>query len=230
MLNKLIQVQCVAGSGFGFEGDTLRKSKWSSSLNWFVVDPAVGVESMRMMEEAAAAADKLREEDELIERAQAIYKRRNTKQLPMFPEPKRGKAHWDHVLEEMTWMAKEFSKYVVHQYRYFLGAPLLWPLLLPHKPRLPYAAHNAEQKRVSCLWVSHLAVAASLSMSKHGVTYPHHTVATSHCNHRMISQLGCTLQSCRFCELLLTGLKGVSHGVLQGLLARRTWAASHVTT
>ncbi len=26
------------------------------------------------------------------------------------PEPKRGKAHWDLLLEEMAWLAKEFSK------------------------------------------------------------------------------------------------------------------------
>ena len=30
--------------------------------------------------------------------------------LPVFPEPKGSKAHWDFLLEEMTWLAKEFSK------------------------------------------------------------------------------------------------------------------------
>ena len=64
-----------------------------------------------MQEEAAAAAEKLRQEDAVIEQAQGIHDRRTMKQLPAFPEPKRGKAHWDHVLEEMNWMAKEFSKY-----------------------------------------------------------------------------------------------------------------------
>lgn len=60
--------------------------------------------------EAAAAADKLRQEDAILERAEKIYEARNTKQLPVFPEPKRPKVHWDHVLEEMQWMAKEFAK------------------------------------------------------------------------------------------------------------------------
>ena len=70
----------------------------------------IGAESRRMLEEAAAAAAKVRQEDALIARAHQIYERRNTKQMPVFPEPKRGKVHWDHVLEEMNWMAKEFSK------------------------------------------------------------------------------------------------------------------------
>ena len=30
--------------------------------------------------------------------------------LPILPEPKRKKVHWDHLMEEMTWLAKEFSK------------------------------------------------------------------------------------------------------------------------
>ena len=65
-----------------------------------------------MVNEAAAAAGKVRQEDAIIQRANAIYERRNTKQLPAFPEPKRAKVHWDHVLEEMNWMAKEFAKCV----------------------------------------------------------------------------------------------------------------------
>lgn len=71
-----------------------------------------GAESRRIQEEAAAAAEKVRQEDALIEQADKIYERRNAKQLPAFPEPKRSKVHWDHVLEEMNWMAKEFSKYI----------------------------------------------------------------------------------------------------------------------
>ena len=73
-------------------------------------DDVIGAESRRMVEEAAAAVARVRQEDALIARANQIYERRNTKQMPAFPEPKRGKAHWDHVLEEMNWMAKEFSK------------------------------------------------------------------------------------------------------------------------
>ncbi len=33
-----------------------------------------------------------------------------SRQLPVFPEPKRTKSHWDFLLEEMEWMAKEFSR------------------------------------------------------------------------------------------------------------------------
>lgn len=73
-------------------------------------DYGIGAESRRMVEEAAAAAAKVQQENNLIACAHQIYERRNTKQMPAFPEPKRGKVHWDHVLEEMNWMAKEFSK------------------------------------------------------------------------------------------------------------------------
>lgn len=75
-----------------------------------VGNDVIGAESRRMLEEAAAAAAKVQQEDALIGRAHQIYERRNSKQMPAFPEPKRGKVHWDHVLEEMNWMAKEFSK------------------------------------------------------------------------------------------------------------------------
>ena len=75
---------------------------------------AAGAESRRMVDEAAAAAEKVHQEDGIIEQAQEIFERRHAKQLPSFPEPKRSKVHWDHVLEEMSWMAKEFSKYVAH--------------------------------------------------------------------------------------------------------------------
>ena len=30
--------------------------------------------------------------------------------LPPFPEPKRGKLHWDYLLEEMKWMSAEFAR------------------------------------------------------------------------------------------------------------------------
>ena len=60
--------------------------------------------------EAAAAAEKVRREDAILDKAEEILEARNTKQLPAFPEPKRPKVHWDHVMEEMQWMAKEFAK------------------------------------------------------------------------------------------------------------------------
>ena len=87
--------------------DKHTKSDGDQASPWAYV---IGAESRRMLEEAAAAADKVRQQDAIIGRANQIYERRNTKQMPSFPEPKRGKAHWDHMLEEMNWMAKEFSK------------------------------------------------------------------------------------------------------------------------
>lgn len=38
------------------------------------------------------------------------YSCRCNQVLPPFPEPKRGKLHWDCLLEEMKWMATEFTR------------------------------------------------------------------------------------------------------------------------
>lgn len=32
------------------------------------------------------------------------------KAAPLNPEPKQGKLHWEHLLAEMAWMAKEFQR------------------------------------------------------------------------------------------------------------------------
>ena len=69
-------------------------------------------------EAAKAAADveaKAREQDreeEILKRAAAIRAARDAaaRPLPAAPEPKRTKTHWDFLLEEMTWLAKEFQK------------------------------------------------------------------------------------------------------------------------
>lgn len=69
-------------------------------------------------EEAKAAAERQAEEDEelaeeaLLDKAAAIRKLRDSlaRPMPAAPEPKRPKVHWDHLLEEMTWLAKEFQK------------------------------------------------------------------------------------------------------------------------
>ena len=34
----------------------------------------------------------------------------SSKPLPAFPEPKRTKAHWDYLMDEMVWLSKEFQK------------------------------------------------------------------------------------------------------------------------
>lgn len=49
-------------------------------------------------------------EDVVLERAAAIKANLAKLKLPAVPEPKRGKTHWDNVLLEMVWLAKEFQK------------------------------------------------------------------------------------------------------------------------
>ena len=76
-------------------------------------------------EEARSAAERRAEEDErraeeeheqqeedLLERAAEIRRLRDSLARPAPPaaEPKRPKTHWDHLLEEMAWLAKEFQK------------------------------------------------------------------------------------------------------------------------
>jgi|TARA_B110000444_G_C18521080_1_gene446714 hypothetical protein len=34
----------------------------------------------------------------------------STKPLPTFPEPVRNKVHWDHLLEEMSWLSGDFTR------------------------------------------------------------------------------------------------------------------------
>eukprot|EP00890_Picochlorum_soloecismus_P002969 jgi/Picsp_1/3673/NSC_06510-R1_swr1 complex snf2 family dna-dependent atpase len=50
------------------------------------------------------------EENRILSRAEAIQQERARSRLPAAAEPKRAKSHWDHVLEEMSWLAKEFQK------------------------------------------------------------------------------------------------------------------------
>lgn len=45
-------------------------------------------------------------QDEILQKAKAIKVRWKWEMVPTWPEPKRHKAHWDHLLEEMTWLAK----------------------------------------------------------------------------------------------------------------------------
>lgn len=49
---------------------------------------------------------------DVLDQAAAIreLRERMTRPLPTYPEPKRTKVHWDFLLEEMEWMAKEFSR------------------------------------------------------------------------------------------------------------------------
>jgi hypothetical protein len=49
-------------------------------------------------------------EDVVLERAAAIKANLARLKLPAAPEPKRAKTHWDNVLLEMVWLAKEFQR------------------------------------------------------------------------------------------------------------------------
>ena len=46
----------------------------------------------------------------MLAKAKKIKRRRDPRALAHYPEPKRGKVHWDFLLEEMQWMAKEFAR------------------------------------------------------------------------------------------------------------------------
>ena len=69
-------------------------------------------ETARLQEDEEARAQRRAEEDALLERAAEVARARDAaaRQLPASQEPKRGKAHWDFVMEEMAWMAKEFQR------------------------------------------------------------------------------------------------------------------------
>ena len=65
---------------------------------------------------------RLEEEDKILEAAAACKRDLQVKMgpnaghivtskpLPAYPEPKRNKAHWDYLMDEMCWLAKEFQK------------------------------------------------------------------------------------------------------------------------
>ncbi|WPT11241.1 Protein PHOTOPERIOD-INDEPENDENT EARLY FLOWERING 1 [Picochlorum sp. SENEW3] len=52
----------------------------------------------------------MEEEDKVLRRAERIKQEVSKMRLPAAPEPKRGKTHWDNMLQEMSWLAKEFQK------------------------------------------------------------------------------------------------------------------------
>ena len=56
------------------------------------------------------SAERWEEEEAVLAKAKKIKKRRDPRVLAHFPEPKKIKVHWDFLLEEMQWMAKEFAR------------------------------------------------------------------------------------------------------------------------
>ena len=69
-------------------------------------------EEDKMAAESKAEEDRELAEEQLLEEAAAIRRLRDSLARPAPPaiEPKRPKTHWDHLLEEMAWLAKEFQK------------------------------------------------------------------------------------------------------------------------
>ena len=51
-------------------------------------------------------------DDAILARAKAIRRVRYQKSWQPSAEPKREKEHWDFLLDEMQWMAKEFARFV----------------------------------------------------------------------------------------------------------------------
>ena len=49
-------------------------------------------------------------DQELLDAAEAIEATRATAAAPPHPEPRRNPDHWDALLREMAWLAKEFAK------------------------------------------------------------------------------------------------------------------------
>lgn len=72
------------------------------------------IEARKAAAETEAVEAAARAEEKLLEQAREIRRARDraARPPPAAHEPKRGKAHWDFVLEEMAWLAKEFSKCV----------------------------------------------------------------------------------------------------------------------
>jgi len=59
-----------------------------------------------------AQEDRWQREEAVLTRAAGIKAQRDAMARPLPPahEPKRTKAHWDFLLEEMVWLSKEFQK------------------------------------------------------------------------------------------------------------------------
>jgi SNF2 family DNA or RNA helicase len=76
------------------------------------IDPVAASAAAREAEERARedAAARRRHEAEVLKTAAEIRARRAFGRMNPHPEYRRGKTHWDHLLEEMTWLAKEFQR------------------------------------------------------------------------------------------------------------------------
>jgi uncharacterized surface protein with fasciclin (FAS1) repeats len=74
-------------------------------------EPIVYATREEAREAALAEARRIHYEEEVLDRSYDIVTRPpRTKPMPSFPEPSRNKTHWDHLLEEMKWLAGDFVR------------------------------------------------------------------------------------------------------------------------
>lgn len=67
-------------------------------------------ENERLFELAEQQAEAWEQEEEVLQRAALVKEARDQGPLPACPEPKRVKAHWDNLLDEMKSLADIFIK------------------------------------------------------------------------------------------------------------------------
>jgi hypothetical protein len=63
-----------------------------------------------MINPAAVLSMSKVDQNKLLNQAAALRKTRHLARAAAPVEPKRNKTHWDHLLEEVIWMAKEFQR------------------------------------------------------------------------------------------------------------------------
>eukprot|EP00899_Mesostigma_viride_P018488 jgi/Mesvir1/26640/Mv24037-RA.1 len=71
-------------------------------------DGDAGMAGVEVSEETLAEEDAILEQAAEIQRHGAVVMAAS--RLPRFPEPARPKVHWDYLLEEMEWLAKDFQR------------------------------------------------------------------------------------------------------------------------
>lgn len=83
-------------------------------------------EVQRQQDKATAQEAEHKRQDEVVDKAKAIQASRSGRQSSAWPEPKRTKSHWDHVMEEMAWMSKEFARCLFCSNSMLACVLLLW--------------------------------------------------------------------------------------------------------
>ena len=76
-------------------------------------------------------------DDAILARAKAIRRVRYQKSWQPSAEPKREKEHWDFLLDEMQWMAKEFARYIASSDRSFSAPQTIPAVSKPYAIAVP---------------------------------------------------------------------------------------------